>query len=205
MKVIKIPPTGMLEMNGYLAVAPGGEAALIDAPPDAAAVLRIAGENGASVKKILLTHGHYDHIEGLAEIAGSTGAKVYIHPLDARMLSDPRANLSGAGGVSWSGVSEPAADGGVIELAGLKISVLHTPGHTPGSVCYAAGDVIFSGDTLFCLSVGRTDLPGGDGAAQAASLKKLAAYYEKHGDRKVLPGHDRETSLSFEVENNPYF
>ena len=102
--------------------------------------------------------------------------------------------------------SRKAADrllsgGEKLELAGMEIEVLHTPGHTPGSTCYLAEDILFSGDTLFYMSIGRTDLPGSDGQQMGQSLQKLCALEKEY---VVYPGHGQSTSLGFEVQNNPY-
>jgi glyoxylase-like metal-dependent hydrolase (beta-lactamase superfamily II) len=194
----------MFEVNGYIAATEGSaEAVLIDAPPDVETALAEAGKIGAAIKKILLTHGHYDHVEGLKEIAERTGAEVYIHAADAAKLSDPRENFI-TGSVVWDGKVKTVKDGDIIASGGLDFYVWHTPGHTGGSVCYITENVIFSGDTLFKLSVGRTDLPSGDGRVLAETLAKIAAFKGRFDDYRILPGHGEATSLSYEIRNNPY-
>lgn len=148
---------------------------------------------GLTLEAILLTHGHFDHVGGVKELASETGCDVYIHPDD---LSMPP--MMTAGPLYYT---KTYAEGSQLHLAGLDISVLHTPGHTPGSVCLLIGDTLISGDTLFEGSCGRTDLPGGDWAAILASLKRLAAI---ECNLWVLPGHGGSTTLRDEKKYNPY-
>jgi hydroxyacylglutathione hydrolase len=156
------------------------------------------------IKKILLTHGHYDHIAGLSEAVNYTKAKVYIHEQDAECLSSSGRNIS-----LMLGQSKvfPPAD---VYLQGkekievnseLTFSVLHTPVHTPGGVCYISDDMMFTGDTLFLGSVGRTDFPGGSYPEIIQSVKQLMEYPE---DTVVYPGHGEKTTIRFEKKNNPY-
>ncbi len=209
MKIITIPPQGVFAVNSYLVISEAGNAALIDAPQGAERLLAEVNKNGAVLKKILLTHGHCDHIESLAEIAEETGAEVYVHTLDAPKLTDSYTNLSdyfdnylhGAAGYDKA---LTVNDGDIITLDELSFKVMHTPGHTGGSVCYIIGDVIFSGDTLFKSSVGRTDMPDGDTAKLLESLKRLAEFKGEHEDYRLLSGHGAESSLSREKNSNPY-
>lgn len=209
MKIITIPPEGVFAVNSYLVISEAGNAVLVDAPQGAERLMAEAERNGAAVKKILLTHGHCDHIESLAEIAEKTGAEVYIHTLDAPKLTDSYMNLSDyfAGYIREAAGYDKALtvnDGDVITLDELSFAVMHTPGHTSGSVCYIIGDVIFSGDTLFKGSVGRTDMPDGDTEKLLDSLKKLADFKGEHEDCRLLSGHGGESSLSREKLSNPY-
>ena len=139
------------------------------------------------IEAILLTHGHFDHIGAVAELA-KTGAEIVIHRDDAPMLTDTRLNASWL--VGWN-VTAPAAtrtvrEGEKLTYAGLTFTVLHTPGHTPGSVCYRAGEKLFTGDTLFHFGYGRTDLPGGSMAQLAESLRRLQTMAR---ECEVYPGH----------------
>ena len=143
---------------------------------------------GRALAAILLTHGPFDHIGAVADLM-SPGVRLFIHRLDAPMLSDSRLNA----GASLLGteITAPAAtdyveEGSVLRLAGLEIEVLHTPGHTPGGVCYRIGDHLFTGDTLFDHGWGRTDLPGGDQHALLASLRRLMPLAQT---LQVHPGH----------------
>ncbi|MCL2053917.1 MAG: MBL fold metallo-hydrolase [Oscillospiraceae bacterium] len=206
MKLVKLPPMGSFEVNGYLIISESGSAFLIDAPCGADRVIEAAKENNAEIKKILLTHGHFDHIEALEQLCKKTGARVYIHENDAHKLNDPRANLSALSGSIIKGCenADKVKDGDAIALDELSVKVFHTPGHTSGSVCYMIENMIFSGDTLFYMSIGRTDLTDGNSAVLADSLKRLAEFKGGYDDYRVLAGHGDETSLSFEIKNNPY-
>lgn len=166
--------------------------------------------NNKNVKYILLTHGHFDHIGGVNALKAAFGAKVFVHSLDECMLLDGNKSLYN----SHFGTSQKAIkadtlldDGDEIMLGNEMIKVMHTPGHTLGSVCYILEDsrIILSGDTLFRLSAGRTDLAGISpleaGRKEIASLSKIAAL---PGDYAVLPGHGDTTTLQFERDNNRY-
>lgn len=160
---------------------------------------------GFDLKYILLTHGHFDHIFGckaLKEIYPE--AKICIHSGDKICLESNKYNLAGdfeeTPGVSADIVLE---NGSVINFANTSFYVLNTPGHSPGSVCYIdnKNKLIFSGDTLFCLTVGRTDFLGGNFDDMMASVKKLAEFDD---DYAVYPGHNRETTIGFERKRNRY-
>ena len=154
MKIIKLPPKGIFQVNCYMVISDKGNAAVIDAPAGALNAVETAARNGAVITKILLTHGHCDHIEELALLAEKTAAQVYIHKNDESKLYDDYSNLSEYFAdyyeepiVHYHG-AETVEDSDIIELDDISFKVIHTPGHTSGSVCYAAGDVMFSGDTL---------------------------------------------------------
>lgn len=198
-------PVGIIDTNCYVVTDENtGECLVID-PGDMSAELKSALD-GKNIKYILLTHGHYDHILAAAGLKQKTGAPVAIGKADADCLHDD--DLSRAGlhfpllqqkinaDILLSGGSE-------IDFGGKKIKVIHTPGHTPGGVCYVFEDerVIFSGDTLFRLSAGRTDFETGSDYDMALSLKSLAS---RDGDYAVYPGHGPATTLDFEREHNPY-
>ncbi len=148
---------------------------------------------GLTLEAILLTHGHFDHVGGVKELAAETQCAVYLHPDD---LSMPP--MMTAGPLYYT---HTYTEGTRLHLAGLDISVLHTPGHTPGSVCLVTETTIFSGDTLFEGSCGRTDLPGGDWATITRSLHRLSSL---EGNFWVLPGHGGSTTLRDEKRYNPY-
>ena len=147
----------------------------------------LAACEGRGIEAILLTHGHFDHIGAVAELA-KTGAEIVIHREDAPMLGDPRLNAGWL--VGWN-ITAPQAtrtlrEGETITYAGVTFTVLHTPGHTPGSVCYQAGEKLFTGDTLFHYGYGRTDLPGGSMRQLAESLRRLQTIA---GECEIYPGH----------------
>ena len=148
---------------------------------------------GLTLEAILLTHGHFDHVGAVRELACETGCDVYLHAADLTMPP-----MMTAGPLYYTKTYD---EGSRLRLAGLDISVLHTPGHTPGSVCLLTETTILSGDTLFEGSCGRTDLPGGDWATILKSLKRLASL---EGNFWILPGHGGSTTLRDEKKYNPY-
>ncbi|MBA2941990.1 MBL fold metallo-hydrolase [Paenibacillus sp. CGMCC 1.16610] len=159
------------------------------------------------IEAILLTHAHFDHIGGVDEIRKLKKCPVYIHDLEADWLTNPKKN----GSTRWPelGVlieTEPAEyaldEGQTLEFLGIKLKVFHTPGHSPGSVSFLYDKHLFSGDVLFKLSVGRTDLPGGDNNELLDSIQDKLFLLED--DTIVYPGHGGKTTIGFEKDNNPY-
>jgi hydroxyacylglutathione hydrolase len=167
--------------------------------------LGTARQRGLEIRLIVNTHGHSDHIEALAGVKQMAAAEVAIHRLDAPMLGD--AMLSGA--ATWGFSHDPVGadrlleEGDVITLAGseLRLAVLHTPGHTPGSICLLGERALFSGDCLFAGGIGRVDLPGGDERAMMRSLGRLAGLDPA---LTVYPGHGPATTIGREVKGNPW-
>ena len=150
---------------------------------------------GARVEYILLTHGHFDHTGGVAELcAALPGVPVYLHPADAALVGGDVFPAVGA-------ETTPYQDGDVVKLGKMDIEVLHTPGHTPGGVTLKVGDVLLTGDTLFQGSMGRTDFAGGSYDEIMASLKRLG---QLPGDCHVLPGHMGASTLEKERKSNYY-
>ena len=193
---IKTMQVGPLGTNCYLledehtraaaVIDPGGDGARIEAQLLA---------DGAELKLILLTHAHFDHTGGVAELhAAHPDVPVFLHPADASRLGSDVFPPIGAPTV-------PYGDGDVVKLGDLDIQVLHTPGHTPGGVCLLVGDALFTGDTLFQGSMGRIDFEGGSYEDIMASLARLA---HLPGDFRVLPGHMDASTLGRERKTNYY-
>ncbi len=163
--------------------------------------------NGKNVKYILLTHGHFDHICGAKLVKETTGAKLAIHKDDEELLSDGNKNCfnGNCDGYELPVVSADILvdDGTEIPFGNTVVTVMHTPGHSKGSVCYLFKTelIMFSGDTLFRLCAGRTDLYGGNGRQELRSLSNIG---QLEGNYMVYPGHEGDTTLDFERENNRY-
>lgn len=163
----------------------------------------LKNEGITSLCYILLTHGHFDHISGVGDLQNSFGGKIVIHLEDAPCLHNRDESLASKFHFSQNEAkADIVLDGGEeLPFGKYKIKVLHTPGHTKGSVCYIVDDIMFSGDTLFKDTVGRTDFPGGSYSEMMDSMKKLAAL---ESDFTVYPGHDVSTTLEREKRYNPY-
>ena len=187
-------PLGSYQTNCYIIYDENSKTCcVIDPGYTPEIVLAKVDDLGLTVEAILLTHGHFDHVGGVKQLAAETGCDVYLCAED---LSMPP--MMTAGQLYYT---KTYGEGSHLSLAGLEISVLHTPGHTPGSVCLMVENHIFSGDTLFCGSCGRTDLPGGDWATILKSLGRLAALECNYW---IHPGHGESTTLSREKQYNPY-
>lgn len=202
MELIKLT-LGELWTNCYILAIGNGEAIAFDIGGEAQKVLQTLEINHLTLRAILLTHGHYDHIGGVEAVRKATGAEVYIHEKDAVMLESSQANLADElTNEAYQPVTEyqTVKDNAVLEIGDKKIQVMHTPGHTSGSVCYLMEDRMFSGDTLFKGNIGRTDL-GGNVRDMRDSLRKLAALEQ---DYRVYPGHFGESTLNAEKQSNPY-
>ena len=205
MQVIKLV-SNIMGVNTYILYSEDSlEAVIIDPSFDTVKIENCMEAEELKPVAILLTHGHYDHIAGLEKIREKYSIPVYIGEEDGAMIMDPQLNLSRGFGdpIICREADHLVKDGDILELAGAEIKVIATPGHTRGGVTYLVDDILFTGDTLFHLSIGRTDFPGGSFNTLMNSLKKLSALDEKP-DYTVHPGHESSSSLDFEVANNPY-
>ncbi len=191
---IECLPLGDYQTNCYFIWADNASTcAVIDPGYQPETVLSFARQNGKSIETILLTHGHFDHVGAVKDLAAATGCRVYLCDKD---LSLPP--MITAGKLYYTDTYD---DGDLITTADLTLQVISTPGHTPGSVCLLCEDALFSGDTLFAGSCGRTDFPGGSTSEILRSLRRLAAL---PGDFRVFPGHAESTKLSRERQYNPF-
>ena len=188
-------PLGAIATNCYIAYDEDtSRAAVIDPGDQAEDLLKILQDQGLTVGLILLTHGHFDHTGAVDALREKTEAPVYIHRLDLdRSICRDALDLDG----DFCFYDE----GDQVSLDSMTFRVLHTPGHTPGSVCLLCGELLFAGDTLFAGSCGRTDLPKGNWDDMERSLKRL---YELEGDYTVLPGHEGLSTLDRERQVNPF-
>ena len=201
---------GAYETNCY--ILRSGEAAkdclIVDAGLEAGQLIDFLKEHKLNPVAVVLTHGHIYHIAGVAALrAQFADMKVYIHKLDAKMLTEPKHNLSTLTGVQFS--ADPAdlfiEDSDVIEQACVKLQVLHTPGHTPGGICLYSKDegIVFTDDTLFADSIGRTDFPNGSMSQLLNSIKEKL--FTLPDETKVYPGHGPITTIAHEKAHNQFF
>lgn len=199
MMEIKRIRVGKLYTNCYV-VSSNGVAFVIDPGEDADKINDYCVKSGLKVEGILLTHGHHDHVGGVAELKSLTGAKVYASPLTDR-VANSAYNMAYEMGETpkYFEVDAHVNDGDHITIGDMTLTVVATPGHTSGCTCFMLDDNIFSGDTLFQTSYGRTDLPTGNFTLLEKSLKKL---FNLEGDFKVHPGHGFSTTLESERKHN---
>ncbi len=209
--IVKTIPAWVAETNAYVVADElGGQAVVVDVPPQPEEVGRYLAETDVSVAGLLLTHGHIDHMGGSGELADKTGAVTYIHSDDDFLTDHPEQQLRRLFGMLPNGrydapvVRESLIPGETLELAGLKLSVMHTPGHTPGHCCFYEPNhgILFSGDQLFAGSVGRTDLPGGSWPDLMKSMREQVMTLDD--EVRVLPGHGPETTIGRERQSNPF-
>lgn len=198
-------PVGPLASNCYIiADKKSKKAAIIDPGGDSNKILDVITKEQLTVEFIFLTHGHSDHIAALKEVKNATNAKIAIHEEDAPMLLSSQGNLSVYIGF---GFTQPSADiklkgNEKFQIGGLTLEILHTPGHTPGGICIKVNNMVFTGDTLFAGSIGRTDFPGGSYDELISSIKeKLMPLGD---DMSVLPGHGEPSTIGAEKKMNPF-
>lgn len=202
---IEMFPLGPLQTNCYVILTEDETRGIIIDPgmnPDRV----VARVHDVKIEAILLTHAHFDHIGGVDRLRKLHECPVYLHQAEARWLGDAELN----GSKRWSDVTAPITtgdaecelfDGQTLMFLGQEIQVIHTPGHSPGSVSFWMGDVLFGGDVLFRTGVGRTDLPGGNWKQLAESIRYL---FTLKDETAVLSGHGPSTTIGYEKQNNPY-
>ena len=204
---IKSMTLGMVATNCYLIInKETKEALLIDPADNALRISNVIEENVCTLKAILLTHGHFDHIMALNELKKRYNVPVYAHEEEEDVLKQSSLNMSGMIGQIYTTQADIyVKDGEHLKLAGLDIIVLHTPGHTKGGVCYYLPEekVLMSGDTLFHCSIGRTDIPTGSMSQLVRPVKEQL--FVLPDDVQVYPGHDSVTSIGYEKQYNPFF
>jgi hydroxyacylglutathione hydrolase len=201
--IIKRIPTGMFGSNCYI-VGLNGEGVIIDPGTSSKEVREIVGSLGITIKYIIITHSHIDHICSVDEVKLFTGAKVAVHEADAVGLADEV--LNGSAMFSEAKAFNPAdillKDGDVLEVGGLKLEIIHTPGHSPGGICVKAENNLFTGDTLFKRSIGRTDLGNGNYKDIINSIKSKLLLLDD--STVVYPGHGTYTDIGSERKHNPF-
>ncbi|MBQ9773979.1 MAG: MBL fold metallo-hydrolase [Clostridia bacterium] len=194
MDIVNLFP-GSFASNCYLLLHQG-DAAIVDPSAPVKAILSATAARGATLRYVLLTHGHFDHVLALDELRKEANVPAYVHADDADMLSDPQKNaFHSFFGVAraWRAPDNVLSDGDTLSLGGEEIRILHTPGHSRGSACYLCnGEFLITGDTLFDGNVGRCDLYGGDMHALARSLERLRSL-PPH--LPIYPGHGSATTL----------
>ncbi|MDP2856721.1 MAG: MBL fold metallo-hydrolase [Bacillota bacterium] len=196
---------GPLQTNCYIAACEKTlDAAVIDPGFDGQGIVAQAHKMGVRIVAILDTHAHGDHVMDNDLVRDETGAKVMVHEDDAPALAGAGEHLSALleRAVALKPADRLLKDGSIVDVGELRLETLHTPGHSPGSCCFLCEDVLFSGDTLFAGSAGRTDFPGGSRASLIASIaQKLMPLAD---DTRVLPGHGPETAIGVERASNPF-
>ncbi|HEX6300229.1 MAG TPA: MBL fold metallo-hydrolase [Acidimicrobiia bacterium] len=209
MRVERIP-AWLADTNAYLIATDEGEGVLVDAPPDPDLIGEHIASLDVAVVAILLTHGHVDHTGGAGKLAAGSGAVTYVHPDDDYLTLHPAEQLRMMFGTTPPGSYdvpdrlENLEHGQVLDLAGVRLEVRHTPGHTPGHCCFywETEGTLFSGDQLFAGSIGRTDLPGGSFQQLVESMRDQVMTLDD--DVLVLPGHGPETTIGRERAANPF-
>ena len=203
----EILPVGVLGCNcSIVGDETSREAIVVDPGDDIGQILELVEKHGLQVKTIVITHAHIDHIGGAKKLRAVTGARVYMHSEDSFLAEslDMQASWLGIATPENPGIDVQAREGDVVKAGAIEASVLHTPGHTPGSISLfiASEKTLLAGDTLFRGSVGRTDLPGGDSAAIARSIR--GKLYTLPEDTVVIAGHGESTSIGREKRTNMF-
>ena len=191
--------SGPLNVNSYFLVNDKNQAVVIDSGENYKKIKQVSEQYGFEIKAVLLTHAHFDHA-GNAKKLQDDGAKIYISKIDApKLLNDDNLSLDFGRKFDYLTADYTFSDGDVLSVCDIEIKVIATPGHTDGSVCFMVDSALFTGDTLFLGSVGRTDFKSGDREQMVASIKKL---FNLNGNYTVYPGHDEFTTLDRERKYN---
>lgn len=199
--VVVVDPT--YDQNCYVLHRRDSDAALVVDPGlQNRAALQLLSDRGWRCERILLTHGHADHVNGVPAVVAEHHCPVALHPLDREQLVSIRFLPGIPADIRDIEVDEDLVDGQVIAWEGIEVGVLHTPGHTRGSVCFMVGEDLVSGDTLFRRGVGRADLPGGDWEQLMHSIE--GRLYKLPPAIAVHPGHGMSTTIGEEMEGNPF-
>lgn len=202
--LVKTIVVGDIQTNCYIISTVDNNCIVIDPGFEEEKIYKYITENGLFLKYIVLTHGHYDHISAASFLIKKTGALLAVSEKDSDKINDPSKSLSAFFRVFKTDSIIPdiiLSEGSEILLDEIKLKVMLTPGHTSGSICILCDNILFSGDTLFNLSVGRTDFPDGSTKLILESLKRLK---ELNKNYRILSGHGSETTLDFEKKNNQY-
>jgi glyoxylase-like metal-dependent hydrolase (beta-lactamase superfamily II) len=196
---------GPIETNCYLfGCSETRQAVIIDPGDEPERICALVHLHQAEISALVLTHGHYDHLGGVGDLRRKFSCPVMIHKAEAETLTDPRANMSfllGAG-VALDPAERLLEDGDTVAVGNLTLSVIHTPGHSPGGICLHWEKILFGGDLLFMMSIGRTDLPGGSFQQLENSIRTKV--YTLPDDTLVYPGHGEKTTVGFEKKNNQF-
>ncbi|MFW5868784.1 MAG: MBL fold metallo-hydrolase [Armatimonadota bacterium] len=202
--ILETLTVGALEANCYVVGCPEtSRGFIVDPGGNPEDILEAVGRLGLEIEYIFDTHEHVDHIAANRAVKEATGATLVVHEDGRDQLEHPHPFWSSmVGGCEPSVPDETMVDGDTFDVGTLTIEVVHTPGHSPGCVCLGVDGAVFTGDTLFARSVGRTDLPGGDTAELERSLKRLIEHFET--ETKVYPGHRGPSTIGEEMRKNPY-
>ncbi len=204
--LIECIPNNLIDSNVYI-VANNGEGVIIDAGCNAEKLISITEKHSVKFEYIILTHCHFDHMYYMDSIRERTGARVCIHEMDSECLLDPKLNgmalFLSQDTASFNPADILFKDGDVFECGGLTYKIIHTPGHTKGGICVLVGNNVFTGDTLFKETIGRTDFPGGSSAEIKKSI--TGKLYELPDETIVYPGHGNASTIGHEKKCNLYF
>lgn len=203
--IVKRIPAGIYAANCYVLYSEKDkEGIIVDPGGDADDILKYVEDNDIGIKYIVLTHGHGDHIAGVMDLKNKLDVDLLIHQADADMLKDGQMNLSSIMAIGSIEITPDGFlnDGDQLEFGDVKLSVIHTPGHTLGGICLLYDDVLITGDTLFKGSIGRTDLQGGNYETIINSIKEKLLVLP--GKTKVYPGHGPESTIEYERNNNTF-